>query len=150
MARGAELPVVARCGHLAENILIGVAHSVAVVHIEVVNAFNNLGKGTGALYEESGILHETTISRLFALVQCLNENESIPAHNTEHRFGFLILEDAPTQIVIGYVPICIGIVPHTLLEDRVFHSHAKGIGIRLLCALGIVEHLHKEQIGHLL
>ena len=50
----AELSVGARSRHLAEYILVDIAHGVAVVHVERVYSVNYLGKRTGVGYEEDG------------------------------------------------------------------------------------------------
>ena len=47
VARGAELTVVASSGHLAEDVLVDIAHGVAVVHVEFVDTFHNLDKCAG-------------------------------------------------------------------------------------------------------
>ena len=149
VSRCAELTVVSRCCHLPENILVGVAHRIAVVHIEVVDTLHYLRQRARTLNEEGGILHETTVGGILALVEVLDEYEHILAHDAEHRFGFLVLEHTPAQVVVGNIAVCVGIVPHSFFERRVFHRHPEGICIRLLRALSIVEHFHEEQIRHL-
>ena len=57
----AELAVVARSSHLAEDVFVHIAHGIAVVHIEGIDAIDNLGQRTRVLNEEGGIGHESAI-----------------------------------------------------------------------------------------
>ena len=50
VARSAELAVVARCSHLAKDILVDIAHGVAVVHVQGIDALHYLGEGARTLY----------------------------------------------------------------------------------------------------
>ena len=149
VTRCTELTIVARGSHFAKHILIHVAHSVTVVHVEVVDALNYLGQRARTLDKEGGILHKTAVGTLLALVERLDIDKHVLAHETEHCLGVLVLEHSPAQVVVGHITVGLGIVPRAILESGFAHSNTKGISISLTSALGIVEHFHEEQIGHL-
>ena len=150
VSRCTELTVVARSRHLAEHILIDIAHRVTVVHVKMVDTLDNLGEGTGALNQEGRILHETAVGRLLAATQVLDEHKHVLADDAVHRLGVIVLERAPPQIFVGDVAVSLRIVPRPIADSRLRHCHTHSVGIGFLGALCIVEHLHKEQIGHLL
>ena len=64
----AELTVFAACRHLSEDILIDVAHSVAVVHFEGVDSIDNFHQSAWRCDKEVGITHKSGVSRIFAAV----------------------------------------------------------------------------------
>ena len=150
MSRRAELSVVARCCHLAKYILVHVAHRITIIHIERINTIDNLHQGSRILHEESCICHEATIGTLLTIVKVLDEGEGIATDDAIHLLSILILEYAPSQSLVGYILVCLRIVPHTLLEGGFFHLYTHKTCIRLLRLLRIIEHFHKEQISHLL
>ena len=150
VTRSAELTVVARSRHLPEDVLIDIAHRVPVVHVQGVNAFHDLDQRARRLDEEGCIGHELAVGRLLSAAQVLDEGEHVTAHGPEHLLGLHVLEDAPPEVAIRDIAVCIGVMPHAHLEGRVLHGGAEHAGVGLLGPLRVVEHLHKEQIGHLL
>ena len=150
MARGTELSIITTRSHLAQDILIYIAHSVTVVHIQSINALDNLNKCAWVLNHKGSVSHKSTICRLLASVKILDKGKGITTNDAIHLLSLLILEHTPSQGLVWHILIHIGVVPHTLTECRVFDSHTHNIGISLLGLLSIVQHLHKEEIGHLL
>ena len=60
-------------------------------------------------------------------------------------------EVLPAKYAIRDVLVRLGIVPKTiLLEDEVIGVDAQGLGVGLLLILRVVQHLHEEEVGHLL
>ena len=119
MARGAELAVVARCGHLPQHILIHIAHRIAVVHIKLIHAFHYLDEGSGIGDKERGVLHEAAVCAFPALVEVLDEDEGILADGLEHPLRLEVHKVVPTKIGIGHITIGIGVVPRAILEDGI-------------------------------
>ena len=150
VARCAELSVIARSSHLAQDVLVDIAHGVAVVHVQGIDALHYLGEGARTLYEEGGVCHEAAIGAFATLAQSLDEDEHVLADGAVHGLSLHVAEHAPAQGVVGHVAVRFGVVPCALPEGWVLHLHAPGIGIGLLGALGIVQHLHEEEVGHLL
>ena len=150
VARSAKLPVVATCRHLSKHILIDIAHGVAIVHIEVVDAFDDFGQCARALDEKSCVSHKTTICTLLPLSEILDENKHVAAYGVIHLIGFHIAKHIPTEVVVRHIFVGFGIVPHTGFESRVFDHRTPRVGVGFFGALSIIEHLHEEEIGHLL
>ena len=97
VARGTELSVIAARRHFAQNILVDVAHRVAVVHVEVVDAVHDSGKRPLGRNQENRAAHETAVRARLAAVQILDERKNIVAHGVEHRRRIGILEHMPAQ-----------------------------------------------------
>ena len=96
MAWCSELTIIARCCHFAKNILIGIAHRISIVHIEVVDTFHYLCQSSRTLNKERGVLHKSAVRRFLALIQVLYEDKGIFADRAIHSFRFLVLEHAPS------------------------------------------------------
>ena len=150
MAWGTELSIVATCCHLTQDILIDITHSVPIVHIKGIDTLHNLSQGAWRLDKEGGICHKATICRLLALTKCLDEHKDIFGDGAVHCLCLQVAEYAPTKLLIRNIFVCLRVVPHTLLESRVFDGSAPSISICLFSALSIIKHLHKEEICHLL
>ena len=150
MARSAELTIVATRSHLAQDILIDIAHSVTVVHIQSIDALDNLNQCAWVLNHKGSVSHKATICRLLTSIQVLDKGKGVTADDAIHLLGLLILKHTPSQGLVWHILVNIGIMPHTISECRVFDRHTHNIGISLLGLLSIVQHLHKEEIGHLL
>ena len=150
MARGAELTVVARGCHLAQHVFVDIAHGVAVVHVQGIYAFHYLHQCARVLNQESSTCHESAVGRFPARVEVLDEGECITADDAKHLLCLLVLEHAPAQRLVGHLAVRVGVVPCPLLEGGVLHRHTHNAGIGLLGLLRIVQHLHEEQICHLL
>ena len=78
-----------------------------------------------------------------------NERKNVGADEVEHHTGILVLEHVPTEVVVWNFGIGFGIEPRTFFEDWVFHGYTHNAGCCFLLALGIVQHLHKEEVSHL-
>ena len=89
------MSVSARSCHLAQYILIDIAHRVAIVHVEAIDAFDDLHQRARLLDQEHGIAHETAIGRGLGIVEVLDEVEHIKAHGVEHLLGGEVAELAP-------------------------------------------------------
>ena len=153
VARGAELPVGACRGHLAQHILIHIAHGVTVVHIQLLNTLHHLHQRARLLDEEHGIVHKAAIGRSLLITDILNKGEHIEAHRVEHLLGRELPENVPAEVVVRHLPIGVGIVPVALFEHRIRVleiSHAHRLRGGFLVQLSIIQHLHKEEVGHLL
>ena len=79
----AKLAVLPAGGHFAQDVLIHVAHSVAVFHIEVADLLHYAVQGFGTLDEEYGIGHISGVGRAAAVAQCLDKGEHEVAHAVE-------------------------------------------------------------------
>ena len=150
VSRRTELPVVAACGHLAQHILINVAHRIAVVHVEPVDTIHNLRKRACIRNQERGTFHEAAVRRFLTVVQRLDEREHIARNRSEHRLGILVLEHMPAEALVRNILFGIGIAPVAALENSVLERNAHDVRVRLFRALAIVQHLHEEQVSHLL
>ena len=150
MSWSTELTIIARCCHLAQDILVDITHSVTVVHIESVDTLHNLGQSSGRLNKEGGICHKATVRRLLTLTKRLDKDKHILADGAIHRLCLQIAEHAPTKLLVRNILVGFGIVPYAILEGRVFNGSAPSVSICLFSTLCIIQHLHKEEIGHLL
>jgi len=115
-----------------------------------VDSFHDLDQRARRLDEEGRIGHELAVGRLLSAAEVLDEGENVTAHGPVHLLGLHILEDATTEVAVGHIPVGVRVMPHALLEGRVLHGGTEHAGIGLLGPLRVVEHLHEEQIGHLL
>ena len=86
----------------------------------------------------------------------LDEFEHILAHHPEHFIGTQVLEHVPAQAFVRnarLLLIAYGIRIHPYLsfrEGRVLNYAIPVAGVFLFLQLLVVEHLHKEDVGHLL
>ena len=138
MARSTELTVVTACGHLAQHILVHIAHRVAVIHIKTVDPLDNLDQRTSVRNQEVGVIHKAAVSRFLTVVQRLDEHERILRYGREHRFGFPILEYMPAETFIGNIPIQVWVVPLAGLEYWFLDLDTHRVRRRFLFKLAIV------------
>ena len=156
VARRAKLSVGARCSHLAEYILVDIAHGVAVVHVECVHTVNHFGKRTGVGYEEYSRLHVAAVGTLLTGTDMLDKLKHTLAHNLEHVVGTEVLEHVPTQILVRHagtllVAHGIGINPQLAVKEcGVLHFAVPVACVLFFLQLLVVEQFHKEDVGHLL
>ncbi len=149
VAGRAELSVVACRGHLAEDVLVHVAHRVAVVHVELVHAFHYLDQCAWIGNKEGGTLHKAAVCTFLTLVEALYEYESILADGLIHLLGLEVHKVVPTQIVVWHIAVAVGVVPRTGFEYGVVDGAAQQVGSGLSLHLRVVQHLHKEEVCHL-
>ena len=71
------------------------------------------------------------------------------ADEVEHHSGILVLEHVPTEVALRNFGIRFGVEPMAFLENGVFERYTQEVGSGFLLALGIVQHLHEEEVGHL-
>ena len=153
VTRCAELSIGTRCCHLAKYVFIDIAHRVSIVHVEFLNALHHFDQRARLLDEEDGIVHEAAIGRSLLVADVLDEREDIEAHCVEHLFGREVLEHVPPQRIIRHILPRVGIMPVATLEDDlriIERRYSKCLCRCLLVELRIVQHLHKEEISHLL
>ena len=146
-----ELTIIAGSSHLAKYILIDVAHCIAIGHVQVLDTFHHFNKGTRILNHEDSGLHIATVGRLLTFPKALNEDENIVTDNGEHLGRFLVSEVLPTKVTIWNVTVSFRVVPEgVFLKDQVVGVDTKDAGIGFFLILRIIQHLHKEEVGHLL
>lgn len=151
MTRRAELAIGAGCGHLSKDVLVHVAHGVPVVHIQLIDAVYNARERAGILDQEHRVLHVARVSRFLRITHILYERENIVTDRVEHFLGFIVLEDMPAEGLVGNVFVGLRIVPRfSCFEDWVVNLSTKNAGSGLAVCLSVIQHFHKEQIGHLL
>ena len=156
VARSTELTICARCCHLAKDILIHIAHGITIVHVERVNAINNFGKGTGIWNKEDSRLHVTAICRFLTSTDMLDKLKDTLTNYLEHVFCTKVLEHMPTQVLVWntspfLITHSIRIHPKLSFEKcRVLYLTIPVASILFFLKLLVIEHLHEEDIGHLL
>ena len=111
VARGAELAIGAGGSHLAQDVLIDIAHRVPVVHIQRVDAVHNLHQRARVLDQEHGVLHEAAVGGLFGVPQVLDERENVVTNRIEQLGCLIILEDVPAEGVVRHIAVGFRIVP---------------------------------------
>ena len=150
MSRCAELTVRAGGCHLTEHVLIDVTHRVAVVHIERVDTVHETLECAGTLDHERRIFHKTGVRIAVRCTDSLDEGEDVIANHAEHVLRTGVLEDRPAHVVIWDVAVVVVVMPSAFGEDGVLETVTPHGCVRLFLTLFIVQHLHEEQIGHLL
>ena len=150
MARRTELTVLTFLRHARQHILIDIAHSVGIFHIQQVDIINHTLQHISLRNAENRILHIATIGRTTLLAYALNEHKHIVANMVEHILGREALEHRPSQVFVSHLLIGFRIQPLlAFLKQRVLEFVAKLNGVTLFMALLIVEQFDEEQIRKL-
>ena len=128
VAGRAKLPVFARRGHLAEQVLVEVALGVAPVHLDLRQQVDRLGQQAGRGDDEVGSAHVAGKHTVVVAAQGLDEGKHPVAHPLEHGFGVAqVLEHRPPQLAL-----LVG-------EDGVLNGLPGGVGLPLFGGLELVR-----------
>ena len=103
-----------------------------------------------ALNHERRIFHKTGVRIAVCRTDSLDEGEDVIANHAEHVLRTGVLEDRPAHVVIRDVAVVVVVMPSAFGEDGVLETVTPHGCVRLFLTLFVVQHLHEEQIGHLL